>query len=71
MFSASVAPEVKITRPPGGSNVATWSRATSIAAAAARPVRCGLCGLAKPSVSGPPSQRSIASRASGDSGVVA
>ena len=43
----------------------------STAAAAMRPMRCGLCGLPKVSLSGPPSHASIASRASGASGVVA
>ena len=68
---ASVAPEVKITRPPGGNSAATCSRAISMAAAAARAARLGLCGLAKPSLPGPPSHANIASRASGASGVVA
>jgi hypothetical protein len=45
-FSASVAPEVKKTRPPFGSSAATWSRATSTAAAAARPALCVLDGFA-------------------------
>jgi hypothetical protein len=68
---ASVALPVKITRPPGGSSAATCSRASSTAAAAIRPIRCAECGLPNPSLPGPPSQRTIASRASGASGVVA
>ena len=50
---------------------ATRSRAVSTAAAAMRPMRWGEWGLPKVSLSGPPSQRNIASRASGASGVVA
>jgi hypothetical protein len=46
-LSASVAPLVNTTRPPGGSKAATCSRATSTAARAARPMRLGECGLAK------------------------
>ena len=68
---ASVAPPVKITCPPAGNSAATRSRANSIAAAACRPIRWGECGLPKPVPSGPSSQRNIASRASGASGVVA
>ena len=68
---ASVAPDVKITRPPGGNSAATCARATSTAAAAARPGRCALCGLAKPIASGPQSHGNIAARASGAKGVVA
>ena len=65
------APDVNTTRPPGGNSAATRSRATSTTASAWRPSRCGLCGLPNPVPSGPSSQRSIASRASGASGVVA
>ena len=43
----------------------------TIAAAACLPSLCGECGLPKPMPSGPSSQRIIASRASGASGVVA
>ena len=67
MLSASVAPEVKRRRPPSGIVAATRSRATSTAAAAVRPGRCALWGLAKRSRS----QGVIASKTSGASGVVA
>ena len=66
-LSASVAPLVNATRPPDGSNAATWSRAVSTAARARRPSRCAECGLACCDSS----QGSIAARASGASGVVA
>ncbi|MCZ8171969.1 MAG: hypothetical protein O9272_09550 [Brevundimonas sp.] len=71
LFKASVAPLVKITRPPLGNRLSTCSRASSTAAAAARPARCIECGLAKPIDSGPDSQGSMACSASGASGVVA
>ena len=46
-LSASVAPEVKAKRPPGRPIAAsTRPRATSIAAAASRPQRDGMCGVA-------------------------
>ena len=66
-FNASVAPLVNTTRPPGGSNSAIWFRATSTAALAARPMRLGEWGLANWSRS----HGTIASKASGASGVVA
>ena len=66
-LSASVAPLVKATRPPVGNSRATSPRATSTAALAVRPARCGECGLANPSRN----HGSIASSASGASGVVA
>jgi len=66
-LSASVAPLVKSTMPPGGISAATVSRATSTAALARRPAAWAECGLANPSFS----QGSIASSASGASGVVA
>jgi hypothetical protein len=64
---ASVAPEVKITRPSLGKSAATCSRATSTAAAACRPPACALCGFQYLSFS----QGSIAAKALGASGVVA
>ena len=66
-LSASVAPLVKLTVPPGGSSAATSSRAASTAARAARPGAWAECGLAN-WVS---SWGSIAASASGASGVVA
>jgi hypothetical protein len=67
-FSASVAPEVKAKRPPDRPSVSSIrSRATSIAAAASRPQRDALWGLANfSSIHG-----RIAAAASGATGVVA
>jgi hypothetical protein len=66
MASASLAPLVKITSPCQPSAALTRSRASSSAARAARPARCGLDGLAQ---SANPS--SMAERATGNKGVVA
>ena len=67
-LSASVAPQVKAKRPPAGPSArSTWSRATSIAAAASRPSATGQCGLANfSSIHG-----RIAAATSGATGVVA
>jgi hypothetical protein len=71
-LSASVAPEVKITRPPGGNSAATCARAASTAAAARGPGGVGYADWhSRRGSSGPASQGSIAARASGASGVVA
>ena len=66
-LSASVAPLVNSSRPPGPNGAAITSRDTSTAAFASRPRRCGECGLPNASSS----SGSIAARASGASGVVA
>ncbi len=65
---ASVALPVKASEPPAKPIAAsTWSRATSIAAAASRPQRDGECGLANfSSIHG-----RIAAATSGATGVVA